>query len=94
MERDRSLSLYCGHVGPVVAGAREQHVTEERLNWSLADEAHKKQLFDDWRGDNAQGRQAEEEASKAVRLAGVLVSYILLQSTLRLLLDALHVGDV
>lgn len=94
MEGDGPLALHSGHVGPVVAGAREQHVAEQRLDGCFADQADEKQLLDDRRGDYAQGGQAEEETSKAVWLAGVLVPYILLQGALGLLLDALHVGNV
>lgn len=94
MEGDGSLALHGGHVGPVVAGAREQHVTKQCLDGRLAYQAHEKQLLNDRRGDDAQGGQAEEEASKAVWLAGVLVPYVLLQGALRLLLDALHVGNI
>lgn len=94
MEGDGPLALYGGHVGPVVAGTREQHVAKQCFDRCLANQPNKKQLLDDRRRDDAQGGQAEEETSKAVWLAGVLVPYILLQGALGLLLDALHVGNV
>lgn len=94
VEGDGAVALHGGHVGPVVAGAREQHVAEQRLDGRLAHQADEKQLLDDRRGDDAQGGQAQEEASEAVGLARVLVPYIFLQGALGLLLDALHVGHV
>lgn len=94
VEGDGPLALHGGHVGPVVAGAREQHVAEQRLNGRLADQANEEKLLDHWGGHDAQGGETEEEASKAVGLAGVLIPYVLLQGTLGLLLDALHVGNV
>lgn len=94
VEGDGPVALHRGHVGPVVAGARQQHVTQQRLDGRLSHQAHKEQLLDDRRGDNAQRGQAQEQAAKAVGLAGVLVPHILLQGTLGLLLDALHVRHV
>lgn len=94
MEGDRPLALHGGHVGPVVAGAREQHVAKQCLDGRLPYQANEKQLLNDGRGDNAQGGQAEEEPSKAVWLTWVLVPYILLQGTLGLLLDALHMSNI
>lgn len=94
VEGNGSLALDSRHVGPVVAGAGEQHVAKQRLDGCLAYQANEKQLLDDRGGDDAQGGQAEEETPEAVWLAGVLVPYILLQSALRLLLDALHMGNI
>ena len=94
VEGDGPLALHGGHVWPVVAGAREQHVTQQCLDGRLSHQANEEQLLDDRGGDDAQGGQAEEETSEAVRLAGVLVPYVLLQGALGLLLDALHVGNV
>lgn len=94
VEGDGPLALHGGHVGPVVAGAREQHIAEQCLDGCLAHKANEKQLLDDRRGDDAQGWKAKEKTSKAVGLAGVLVPYVLLQGALGLLLDALHMGNV
>lgn len=94
VEGNGSLALHGRHVRPVVAGAGEKHVTEQCLDRRLSNQADEKQLLDDWRGDDAKGWEAEEEAAEAVWLTGVLVSYVLLQGTLGLLLDALHVGDI
>lgn len=94
VEGEGPLALHSRHVGPVVAGPREQHIPEQCLNGRLAHQAHEKQLLDDRRGDDAQRGQAEKEASKSVRLAGILVPHIFLESTLGLLLDALHMGDI
>jgi len=94
VEGDGPVALHGGHVGPVVAGARQQHVAQQRLDGRLAHQADEEQLLDDRRGHDAQGGQAEEQAAEAVGLAGVLVPHVLLQGALGLLLDALHVGDV
>lgn len=53
VEGERSFPLHCRHVGPVVAGARQQHVTEQCLDGGLPHQAHKKQLLNDRRGDYA-----------------------------------------
>lgn len=94
VEGDGPLTLHSGHVGPVVARARQQHVAEQCLNGCLAYQTNEKQLLDNWRRDDAQGGQTEEEASKAIWLAGVLVPYVFLQGALGFLLDALNMGDV
>lgn len=94
VEGDGALALHGGHVGPVVAGARQQHVAQQRLDGRLAHQAHEEQLLDDRRGDDAQGGQPQEEPSEAVGLAGVLVPHVLLQGALGFFLDAFDVGDV
>lgn len=94
VEGERPLALHRGHVGPVVAGARQQHVTEQRFNGRLAHQADKEQLLNDRRGDDAQRRQSQEEPPKPVWLAGVLVPYIFLQGALGFFLDAFNVGDI
>ena len=39
-------SLY-GHIGPVERSSTEQHVSNERVNGSFADQSDEEQLFDD-----------------------------------------------
>jgi len=46
-------SLY-GHVRPVEGAAAEQHVSDESINWSLADESYEEQLFDNLSGDSTE----------------------------------------
>lgn len=94
VEGDRPLALHSGHVGPVVAGARQQHVTEQRFDGRLAHQADEEQLLDDRRGDDAQGRQSQEEPPESVWLAGVLVPDIFLQGALGFFLDAFNVSNV
>lgn len=57
VERQRSVSLH-RHVGPVVAGARQQHVPKQGLDGRLAHQAHEEELLDHGRRDDAQRRQA------------------------------------
>ena len=82
------------HVGPVEAAAAEEHVSDERLDWRLADESHEEELFDDLRTDAAQRGHAQEQLAEARRLVGVLSPHVLLQRALRLLLETLDVHRV
>lgn len=53
VEGDGTVPLH-RHVGPVVAGARQQHVPQEGLDGGLAHQTHEEELLDDGRGDDAQ----------------------------------------
>lgn len=45
------------HVRPAEAASAEQHVADQRLDGSLADQPHEEELLDDLTGDGAQRRQ-------------------------------------
>ena len=86
--------LHGGHVGPVEVGAAEEHVSDERLDGRLADQPDEEELFDDLRADGAQRRQPQQQFAETRRLVGVLRPAVLLQRTLRLLLQTLDVAHV
>lgn len=93
VEREGSVSLH-RHIGPVVAGARQQHVPEQRLDGRLAHQAHEEELLDHRGRDDTQRRQAQQEPPETVGLVRVLIPHILLQGTLRLFLDAFHMSHI
>ena len=82
------------HIRPVEWAAAEQHVSDERLDRRLADEAHEEQLLDHLRRDGAQRRQPQKQLAEARGLTGILRPDVLFQRALWLLLDRLHVSDV
>ena len=82
------------HIRPAKRPSTQQHVPDERLYGSLADEPDEEELFDDVGGHGAEGGQAEEQLAEARGLGGVLGANVLLEGALGLLLDALDVGGV
>lgn len=81
-------------IRPADRASGELHVTDQRLDGGLSYQAHEKELRDKAGGNGAQGREAQEQASEALRLARVLHPLILRQSHLGLLLQRLHVDRV
>ena len=75
----------------IARSSREQHVTDQSFNRSLANEPDKEELFDDCRRNCSQWRQSQQESSKSCRLIGVVSSAIVLQSALRLFLKLLYI---
>ena len=86
-------SLY-GHIGPIKRSSTEQHVSNKRVNGSFADESHKEQLLDDLSWYGAQWRKPKQQFTEARRLSGILCAHVLLEGTLRLLLQVLDVCGV
>ena len=80
-----------GHrVGPLEAVARQQHVPDEGLYGSLADQANEEELFYHRRGNSSQGGEPEQQLAEPRRLVGILTTAVLLQGALGLLLQLLH----
>lgn len=70
------------------------HVPDQRLDGRLADQSHEEELRDEVGGDGAQCRETQQQATKALRLAGVLHPLVLGEGHLSLLLQRLHVDRV
>lgn len=81
-------------IRPADWASGELHVTDQRLDGCLSYQAHEKELRDEVGWNSAQGGEAQEQASKALRLTRVLHPLILRQSHLSLLLQRLHVDWV
>ena len=78
----------CGR--PLEAVPRQQHVPDEGLYGSLADQANEEELFYHRRGNSSQGGEAEKQLAEPCRLVGILTTTILLQRALGLLLELLY----
>lgn len=74
-------------IRPADGASGELHVADQSLDGSLSYQAHEKELRDEVSGDSAQSREAQEQASKALRLTRVLHPLVLCQSHLSLLLQ-------
>lgn len=75
--------------GPLERVAAQQHVPDEGLDGSLADEPDEEELLYDGGGHCSEGWEAEEEFTEPGGLVGVLAAAVLLQRALRLLLQLL-----
>lgn len=84
--RSSGGELLSWDIGPADRASGELHVTDQRLDGGLSYQAHEKELRDKAGGNGAQGGEAQEQASEALRLARVLHPLILRQSHLGLLL--------
>lgn len=92
--RSSGGELLSWDIRPADRASGELHVTDQRLDGGLSYQAHEKELRDEAGGNGAQSREAQEQASEALRLARVLHPLILRQSHLGLLLQRLHVDRV
>lgn len=81
-------------VRPADRTSGELHVTDQRLDGRLSDQAHKKELRDEVGGNGAESRETQEQPAEPLRLTRVLHPLILGQSHLGLLLQRLHVDRV
>lgn len=88
------LPLLNRYVGPVKTASRQQHVPYQGLYGGLPHQTDKEKLLYDGRRDGAEGGQAEQELPEPVGLVGILAPHILLQSTLRFLLQTFDMGNV
>lgn len=86
-----SGGLLSWDIRPADGASGELHVTDQRLNGCLPYQAHKKELRDEIGGNGAQGREAQKQATEALRLTWILHPLILRQSHLSLLLQRLYV---
>lgn len=66
------------HVRPVEATPRQQHVPYQSFYGGFPHQTDEEKLLYDRRGDGAEGRQAEQQLPKPVRLVGILAPHILL----------------
>lgn len=81
-------------IRPADRASGKLHVPDQRLDGGLSYQPHEKELRDEAGGNGAQGREAQQQAAKALRLARVLHPLVLGQSHLSLLLQRLHVDRV
>lgn len=88
------MELLSRDIRPADGASGELHVTDQRLNGGLSDQAHKEELGDEAGRDGAQGGQAQEQAAKALRLTRILHPLVLRQRHLGLLLQRLHMNRV
>lgn len=90
----RRRGLLSRDVGPADGAPRELHIADERLDGGFAHQPHKEELRDEVGGHGAEGGQAQQQSTEALRLAGVLHALVLGQSHLGLLLQGLHMHRV
>lgn len=81
-------------VGPADGVPRKLHVSDQRLYGGFAHQPHKEELRDEAGRDGAQRRQAQQQATEALRLMRVVDPLVLRQRHLELLLQGLDVGGV
>lgn len=81
-------------IRPADGASGELHVTDQRLDGCLSDQAHEEELRDEVGGNGAQCGEAQEQPPETLRLIQVLHPLVLGQGHLSLLLQRLHVDWV